>query len=123
MFRSVDQRTANPRLFFQAGLCLLLVALFLYNPFFTIFGASQISNLQHHADYRTTVAGSELRRCTVETSPDLTFPLQAALFAAIYDFREPGKPPFLLTVPAGSVQQQSRESLWFRPPPAVPFVA
>jgi hypothetical protein len=111
-------RSAKARFFFQAGVCLLLVALCLYNPFFTIFGASQISNLQHHADYRATVAGSELRRCTFEASTDLTCSLQIALFAAIYDFRDAGIQSFPLAVPPGSVQQQSRESLWFRPPPA-----
>lgn len=102
---------------------MLLVALCLYNPFFTIFGASQTFNLQHHADYRATVAGSELRRCTFEASPDLAFSLQVALFAAICDFRDAGKQSFLRTVPPESVQQRSRESLWFRPPPAVSVVA
>jgi hypothetical protein len=123
MFRSADHRIQNPRFFFQAGLCLLLVALCLYNPFFTISGASQISNVQHHADYRATVAGSELRRCVFETSPDLTFSLQVSLFAVVYDFGRVGAESFPLAVSIGSVQQQNRESLWFRPPPAVLFIA
>jgi hypothetical protein len=123
MLRRSNHRIVDPGFFLEAGLCVLLVVLCLYNPFFTIFGASQISTLQHHADDRATVAGSELRRCTFEASPDLAVSLQVALFAVVYDFRIAGTQSFPLTVPTGSVQQQNRESLWFRPPPAVPFVA
>lgn len=123
MFSRSNVRIVGPGFFFEAGICVLLVVLCLYNPFFTIFGASQISNLQHHADYRATVAGSELRRCTFEARPDLTVSLQLALFAVVHDFRIAGTQPFSPAVSIRSVQQPSRESLWSRPPPAVPFVA
>jgi hypothetical protein len=123
MFRSAEHRRQNLRFIFQAGLCLLLVALCLYNPFFTIFGASQVSNVQHDADYRATVAGSELRRCIIEPAPELTPALEASLFVTVCAF-EPRRSEGCSPAPSiGSVQQQSRESLWFRPPPAVQFAA
>jgi hypothetical protein len=123
MFLSSKRRRENPRFIFQAGLCLLLVALCLYNPFFTIFGASQIFNLQHHADYRATVAGSELRRCIIEPAPELAPALEVSLFISVCAFEPERNELCSPPISTGSVQHQSRGSLWFRPPPAVPFIA
>jgi hypothetical protein len=123
MFSRSNVGIVGPGFFFEAGICLLLVALCLYNPFFTIFGASQVSNVQHHADYRATVAGSELRRCTIEPAPELTPALEASLFVTVCAFEPERNELCSPPVFTGSVQQQNRGSLWFRPPPAVPFVA
>jgi hypothetical protein len=104
----------------RVGVCLVLAALFLYNPFFTIYGASQILNVQHPLSYRATLASSELRRCTVEPSKTLIPALEAAV---VFELTQ--SPAVEEVVPAlprdlsWFVSQVLCNDLWFRPPPTL----
>jgi hypothetical protein len=100
----------------RVALTLALIAVLLYNPFFTILDISNVLNVQHPLSYRATLAGSELRRCTFEAAPSLIPVLGLAL----------GTNLFLPSQPlAHAVQQNdvislpqvSCDSIWFRPPP------
>jgi len=103
----------------RAAVCLLLMALLLYNPFFTVLSISQAFSVQHPLSYRATTAGSELRRCTFEAGKPLLPELSAAtslttiLFAPSHEVAlvEP-------SATAGPVSQALCDSVWFRPPPS-----
>jgi len=102
------------------AICLLLVALFLYNPFLTIYGTSSIVNIQHPLSYRATIASSELRRCTVGPAKPLVPGLQAAVAfeltkAAAREEAAPVLPRDLFR----AIPQVICNSLWFRPPPVL----
>jgi hypothetical protein len=99
--------------------CLLLMALLLYNPFFTVLSISQEFSVQHPLSYRATMAGSELRRCTIEAGKPLLPELSAGISPA----------STLITLPhevaliepsdtAGAISQTLCDSIWFRPPPS-----
>ena len=99
--------------------CLLLMALLLYNPFFTVLSISQEFSVQHPLSYRATMASSELRRCTFEAGKPLLPELSAAISLA----------STLLTLShevaliepsdtAGAISQALCDSIWFRPPPS-----
>jgi hypothetical protein len=104
----------------RVGLCLILAALLLYNPFLTIFGTSPIVNIQHPLSYRATIASSELRRWTVESAK----PLIPALEAAVAFELQPAvaNKEVLSSLPRDLFQAMPRvicNSLWFRPPPSL----
>lgn len=111
----IERRGARRR----AAVCLVLIALLLYNPFFTILSSSKDLSVTHPLSYRATVAGSELRRCTIEPSDPLVPELSAALLHAAslltpthdVDFVQPSDT-------AGLLLQASCDSIWFRPPPS-----
>ena len=98
--------------------CLTLIVLALYNPFFTIYGSSQAPAIQHPVSLRATLASSELRRCTLDSGQSLlptlaailTDPLTEALFVAEILFRPNSAPP---------ASQVFSNALWFRPPPVL----
>jgi hypothetical protein len=102
----------------RAAISVLLAALFLYNPFFTILSISQDLSVQHSLSYRATLAGSELRRCTFEPDTPLIPELSAVVSPAI----ALSKPSYEV----GPVQisdllplsQVACDSIWFRPPPS-----
>jgi hypothetical protein len=98
------------------AICLLLVALFLYNPFLTIYGASPIVNIQHPLSYRATIASSELRRCTVQPAKPLVPALEAAVAFELTKTAalEEAAPVLFRAIP-----QVICNSLWFRPPPVL----
>ena len=108
-------KRSSPR---TAGLCVFLVVLFLYNPFFTIYGSSPVTTVQHPASFRGTVASAELRRSRLtEALPKIYAPEEAALETIA---------AFTLTVVRIGVPSQEfldfrpqtfSESSWFRPPP------
>jgi hypothetical protein len=98
--------------------CFVLAALFLYNPFFTIYGSSLGLKVQHPPSFRGTVASSELRMSRVtEVQPKIYTP-EEAVFDAV-------SPSATAVVDTGLPQQEPLdfqmqtffESLWFRPPP------
>jgi hypothetical protein len=99
--------------------CLLLMALLLYNPFFTVLSISWEFSVQHSLSYRATIAGSELRCCTFEAEkpllPELTaaISLASALVTLSHEVAliEPSDT-------AGAVSQALCDSIWFRPPPS-----
>ena len=103
----------------SAAVCLVLVALLLYNPFFTIFSSSQDLRVTHPLSYRATVAGSELRRCTIERSDSLVPELTVALFqAAVLSAPTYEGALVQASETAGLPSQASYDSIWFRPPPS-----
>lgn len=102
----------------QVAFCLLLMALLLYNPFFTVLSISQDLSIQHILSYRATVAGSELRRCTFDAGEQLIPALRAVFsHAALFTPRteiarvRPSDSPLF-------VQQTPCDSIRFRPPPS-----
>ena len=103
----------------RAAVCLLLMALLLYNPFFTVLNISQAFSVQHSLSYRATTAASELRRCTFETGKPLLPELTAATSLAATLFTPSHE--VALVEPsdgAGPVSQAFCDSIWFRPPPS-----
>jgi hypothetical protein len=103
-----------------AGLCLFLAVLFLYNPFFTIYGSPSGLNVRHPLSIRGTVASSELRRSLIqEEKLEIDSPQEAvvdelefSVASAIGTF-----------IPQEKLLDPKREvlsaSLWFRPPPVL----
>jgi hypothetical protein len=111
------QSSAGP---WRVALCVILVALFLYNPFLTIYGASPIVNIQHPLSYRATIASSELRRCTVEPAKPLVPALEAAV--AFESEQSPATDEVTPVLPRDlfrALPQVICNSLWFRPPPVL----
>ena len=103
-----------------AVVCLLLAVLFLYNPFFTIYGSSGVRSVSHPLSFRGTVASSELRRSLVtQVQPKI----DALDEAALDDVRHPDAScPNLVALPdepLRSKQEAVLDSLWFRPPPVL----
>jgi len=103
----------------RAAICVLLVALLLYNPFLTILGASQDLSVKHPLSYRATVAGSELRRCTMEPADPLIPELTAAILHAALLLTPTCEVAFVQPSDiAGLLPQASCDNIWFRPPPS-----
>jgi hypothetical protein len=103
----------------RAAVCLVLVALLLYNPFFTILSSSQDLSVRHPLSYRATVAGSELRRCTIEPADPLIPELTAAILHASILSTPNHEVGFVQpSGVAGLVSRASCDSVWFRPPPS-----
>ena len=103
----------------RAAVCLVLIALLLYNPFFTVLSISQDLSVQHPLSCRATLAGSELRRCTFEEGKPLLPALSAAIFLVSAVFAPSHE---VAQVQPGdivvSVPQALCDCIWFRPPPA-----
>jgi hypothetical protein len=100
------------------GTCLILAVLFLYNPFFTIYGSSGVPAVRHPLSYRGTVASSELRCSVVKLAQPKIDALDEAILDAV---RLPEacclNTVTLLAEPLRSLEEAVFESLWFRPPP------
>jgi hypothetical protein len=103
----------------RAAVCLLLAALLLYNPFFTILGTSQDLSVKHPLSYRATVAGSELRRCTIDAADPLIPELTAAILHAAILLTPSHEVAFVQPSDvAGLLSQAPCNRVWFRPPPS-----
>jgi hypothetical protein len=103
----------------RAAVCLVLIALLLYNPFFTILSSSQDLSVKHPLSYRATVAGSELRRCTMEPADPLIPELTAAILHAAILLAPTYQVAFVQpSDTAGLLSQASCDNIWFRPPPS-----
>jgi hypothetical protein len=119
MVRDSELRIEADRSRWWAAASLVLVALLLYNPFFTILSSSRDLNVRHPLSYRATLAGSELRRCTMDEAQPLVPGLDAAivhaatLFAPSHEIAlvQPSDTPALLS-------QALCDNIWFRPPPS-----
>ena len=104
----------------RAAVCLVLVALLLYNPFFTILGNSPDLNVQHPLSYRATLAGTELQRGMLGAANPLVPELDAVILHVAGLFSLSYK--VVLVQPsdiAGPMSQAICGSIWFRPPPTV----
>jgi len=73
----------------RSALCLLLAVLFLYSPFFTIYGSSQVPNVRNTFSFRGTVGSSELRRFTISSIQISCDPPEQAIFAGLAIFAAP----------------------------------
>ena len=103
----------------RAALCFALVALLLYNPFFTILGNSRDLSVQHPLSYRATVAGTELQRGMLEPSNPLVPELTVAILHAASLFSPSHEIAFVRpSDTAGPASLAICDSIWFRPPPA-----
>jgi hypothetical protein len=108
------------------GVCLLLAVLFLYNPFFTIYGSPAHFSVKHTLSYRGTVASSELRRSLIQqVQPNVDAP-QEAEFEVIRALQNGSASYFYTSAfytsadePSISTQDIFSAALWFRPPPAL----
>lgn len=101
-----------------AGACLALALLFLYNPFFTIYGSSGVPAVRHPLSHRGTVASSELRRSVVkQVQPKIDVPEEGILDAVRLPEASRLNSVAVTEQPLRSTQEAVLESLWFRPPP------
>jgi hypothetical protein len=119
MARNSEMLTGASETRGRVAVCLLLIALLLYNPFFTVLSISQDLSVQHPLSYRATVAGSELRRCTIGAGKPLLPALSAAIFSASALFAPSHE--VALVQPGdivAPVPQALCGSIWFRPPPS-----
>jgi hypothetical protein len=104
----------------SVGLCLLLAVLFLYNPFFTIYGSSSGLSFRHPLSLRGTLASSELRRSLVkEVKPTVETPEEADL--RVLEFSVASEIGTFIPEEESLVPKQEilSGSLWFRPPPVL----
>jgi hypothetical protein len=100
--------------------CLLLVALCLYNPFLTATPSSDFLNIRHSASNRATVGASELQHF----SPTDGRKVFSVSFAVLFDrFEFPVSLPINSAIDVCTHQPYTCQFLssdfWFRPPPAV----
>jgi hypothetical protein len=103
----------------RAGMCLALIALLLYNPFFTILSSAHEVSVRHSLSYRATVASSELRRGTLEPATPLLPELTPAICWAAISLAPSHELAVALTRDAvAPVSQAPCDSIWFRPPPS-----
>ena len=119
MLRDSDLRIESNKARWWAATRLVLIALLLYNPFFTILSSSRDRSVQHPLSYRATLAGSELRRCTIDAAEPLGPGLDAAVVHAATLLTP--SPEIALVQPsdtAGFLSQALCDRIWFRPPPA-----
>ena len=102
-----------------AVISVLLVALLLYNPFFTILSTSRDPTVRHPLSYRATLAASELRRCTLDAEQQPLVPDLAAAIVHAATLLSPSPEIALIRPndPAGLLTQALCGSIWFRPPP------
>lgn len=102
-----------------AAVCLLLIALLLYNPFFTVLNISQDLSVQHPLSYRATIAGSELRRATFEAGKPLLPALSEAVLIAATLLPQAHEVVLFQAIDSDrAVSQELCDSIWFRPPPS-----
>jgi hypothetical protein len=102
-----------------AALCLFLAVLFLYNPFFTIYGSSVGLSLGHPLSVRGTLASSELRHSLIkDVKPKVEAPQDLDL--GPLEFSTASDTGTLVPEEESLVPKQEVLSavLWFRPPPA-----
>jgi hypothetical protein len=120
MLRDSKLRIEPNKTRWYAATSLLLVALLLYNPFFTILSSSRDLSVQHPLSYRATLAASELRRCTMEAAQPLIPGLDAAVVHAAALLLTPGHEIALVqpSDTAGLLSQALCDDIWFRPPPS-----
>jgi hypothetical protein len=119
MMRDLDGERQTGVEHWRTGVCLAVIALLLYNPFFTILSSSRDVSVQHPLSYRATVAASELRRCTLEPAKPLLPELTAAIFCAAIFLRATDEVGFAQPRDAvAPVSQAPCDSVWFRPPPS-----
>jgi hypothetical protein len=103
----------------RAAFCLVLVALLLYNPFFTVVGSSRDTSVQHPISYRATLAGTELGRGILDAATPLVPQLAVAVRQAAILFLPSAK--IASARPSDAAQpilEAVRHAIWFRPPPS-----
>jgi exosortase/archaeosortase len=100
--------------------CLVLVILFLYNPYLAVAPSSSVLNVHHSLSYRATVGSSELQHF----SPTNARKILALSIASVLTWLDSPASPIVVRVnevsphPAYAFEVVCSD-LWFRPPPAV----
>lgn len=109
---------SHPKL--KICLCLLLAALFLYNPFLTATPWPAGLNIRHSASYRATVASSELQHFS-PTNGRTAFAISAGTPPPGFEFRVNLPLATLIQVSTNQpcVYKFLSAALWFRPPPSI----
>ena len=103
----------------RAAVCVALIAMLLYNPFFTILGSSLYVSVRHPLSYRATVAGAELQRGTAEKMKPLAPAFIAVIFLAMGFDASSRKVEFLHSSDSVvRVVAVACDCIWFRPPPS-----
>ena len=100
-------------------LCVLLTALFLYNPFVVAPSSGLGLNLHHSASHRATVGASELQqfRATERHAPAIRMAVvvRELVFVQAVAFARFAVPDVEAHTPLNILPS----SLWFRPPPSL----
>ncbi len=119
MRRDFDREPQGRREHWRVGVCLAVIAVLLYNPFFTILSSSHEISVRHALSYRATVASSELRRGTLEPAKPLLPELAASLFCAAIFLRTPDEGAMVRPRDAvAPALLPPCDNIWFRPPPS-----
>ena len=106
-------------MFWRGAVCLLLAALFLYNPFLNMVASANGLAVAHRDSNRSTVGSGEFQHFTPTDSQDSAVPeISVPLF-----FHLDAPVSIVSYVPRFDVppivQRILLAELWFRPPPAV----
>ena len=101
-----------------AWLCVLLAALFLYNPFVAAPSSGLGLNVRHSASHRATVGASELQQFRASERHAPVVRMEALvgeiLLVQAVEFERVAAPDAEVRTPLKVLPA----SLWFRPPPA-----
>lgn len=110
----------NPRQWrpnWRVCICVLLIGLVVYNPFFALCGSSGNLSYQRLARNRATIGSSELQQFSPVSTPtaqaDLAVVENGAEPAAAVQETQPG----MVQQEVAPLQPELYASLWFRPPP------
>jgi len=99
-------------------LCVLLAALFLYNPFVAAPSSGLGLNVRHSASHRATVGASELQQFRASERHAPVVRMEALvgeiLLVQAVEFERVAAPDVEVRTPLNVLPA----SLWFRPPPA-----
>jgi len=108
----------------QVFICLLLAALFLYNPFLAIGTNSGGLTVCHPASYRATIASSEVEQFAQPNSPStapLTNVTDVQVLLPQLAISYPTRWHYVEVDVVVTPQTGFSSSLWFRPPPAAQY--
>jgi hypothetical protein len=101
----------------RVSICVLLIALVVYNPFVALKGSSGNLSYEKLARNRATIGSSEMQHFSPvlnpTVQPDLNVEARAAEPAAAVQENQPGMDQREVIV----LQPELFANLWFRPPP------
>ena len=118
MLTCSNPRSLQGRSTWVALLCVLLAALFLYNPFVAL--VSPAGGVAYHSlsRNRATIGASELQQFTPQETPHLPLPLFFVSFVAstLQPLRHTWRPAHFVEARIRPLSEIPCD-LWFRPPP------
>lgn len=120
MIQANHRSSSRRATFVRAGLCLFVVLILLYNPFFAIYGSTVAPQVRHPFSYRGTVASSELRCCTISANKlSMEAPVELAVEIILTTRVVQSFSPVFENEPLALSQQIFSAGFFFRPPPAL----